>query len=197
MRNRIARIISILGHPLLVLPAALTLPAALRNDDPHALRWMLTGFALFAALVLGGAWLQVRRGRWAHVDASEPSERRSLNRVLWVALVVGAVATWRGLPAPDLGLTLALSAVIVSLAMLTVRACKLSLHVAFSVFAASLLWPWGVAAVAAGLAFASAVGWSRLHLGRHRPRDLVAGAGAGALASLLYWPALHGLRISP
>jgi hypothetical protein len=194
MLDRLARAISILGHPLLVLPAALALPAVLRGGDQSALRSTLAGFALFAALLLGWSWLQVRRGRWTHIDASQPSERRSLNRALLVAIAIGALLAWRGLPTPDLAVALALSAGILSIAMLGARWYKLSLHVAFAVYATGLLWPLGPIATATGCVLAAVVAWSRLRLSRHRPRDLVVGATAGALAGTMYWQALHWIR---
>lgn len=196
-QNRFARVVSILGHPLLVLPAALTLPAALRGGNAGTLQAMLSGFALFAALVMGWSWWQVRRGRWAHVDASQQSERRSLNRTLLVLIGLGALLAWRALPSPELAVALALSACIVAVALLTVRWCKLSLHIAFAVYATGLLWPQGGWAIAACCAFAAGVAWSRLRLSRHRPRDLVAGAAAGLLAAIGYWLALHMLQASP
>ncbi len=196
MLVRLARAISILGHPLLTLPAALALPATLRDGDPAALRSMLIGFALFATLVMSGSWWQVRRGRWAHIDASEPSERHALNRALLVAIAIGALLAWLRLPTPDLAVALALSACIVAVAMLCTRWCKLSLHVAFAVYAAGLLWSVGVSAVGAGFAFAGIVAWSRLRLSRHRPRDLVTGAIAGGVASILDWAALRWLQVS-
>jgi hypothetical protein len=194
--ERLARAVSIIGHPLLVLPAALLLPAASRGSDPRTLDAALACFALFAAFVLGWSWWQVRRGRWAHVDASQPSERHVLNRTLLVAMAIGALVAWLRLPTPDLALALALSACIVAVAMLTVRGCKLSLHAAFAVYAAGLLWPLGVAAVGAGCLFACIVAWSRLRLSRHRPRDLVAGTATGGLAASGYWLTLHGLQAS-
>lgn len=195
--ERLARAVSILGHPLLVLPAALMLPAALRGGDPRTLQAASAGFALFAAFVMGWSWRQVQRGRWAHVDASQQSERRSLNRTLLVLIALGALLAWRALPSPELAIALALSAGIVAAALLTVRWCKLSLHVAFSIYATGLLWPQGGCVIAACCAFAAAVAWSRLRLSRHRPRDLVAGAAAGLLVAIGYWLALHVLRTSP
>lgn len=194
MPQRIARAVSILGHPLLVLPAALLLPAALRAHAPESLPSMAAGFAVFAALMLGWSWWQVRRGRWAHVDASGHDERRSLNRMLLAMVLVAALLAWRGLPQPDLALALLLAAAIVAIAILAARVCKLSLHLAFAIYAAGLLWPLGGIAIAAGVAFAVAVAWSRLRLSRHLPRDLVAGGLAGLLAATLYWPALSALR---
>ena len=197
MHDRLARIVSILGHPLLVLPAALALPTALRDGDPQALRSIATGFGVFAALMLTWSWWQVKRGRWAHVDASQPSERRALNRKLLVAIILGALLAWWRSPTPALAVTLALAACIVASAMLTARWCKLSLHVAMAVYAAGLLWPLGAWAVGAGCAFAALVAWSRLQLSRHQPRDLVAGAAAGGLASVAVWLMPHLLRATP
>lgn len=195
--DRFARAVSILGHPLLVLPAALLLPAALRGGDPRTLQAAFAAFALFSVFVLGWSRWQVRRGRWVHVDASQQSERRSLNRTLLVSIGLGALLAWRALPTPDPALALALSAGIVAVAMLTARWCKLSLHVAFTIYAAGLLWPLGWIAITACCVFAAGVAWSRLHLSRHQPRDLVAGAAAGLLAAMVYWPTLHTLRASP
>jgi membrane-associated phospholipid phosphatase len=194
--DRLARAVSILGHPLLALPAALMLPAALRGGDPRTLQAAFAGFALFAGFVMGWSWWQVRRGRWAHVDASQQSERRSLNRTLLVLLGLGALLAWRALPSPDPALALALSAGIVAVAMSTVRWCKLSLHIAFAVYATGLLWPLGPMAIALCCVFAAGIAWSRLRLSRHRPRDLVAGAAAGLLAAIVYWLALPMLRVS-
>ncbi len=194
--DRLARAVSILGHPLLVLPAALMLPTALRGGDPRTLLAAFAGFALFATFVMGWSWWQVRRGRWAHVDASQQSERRSLNRILLVLIGLGALLAWLALPAPDLALALALSAGIIAVAVMTARWWKLSLHIAFAVYAAGLMWPLGGIVLAVCCTFAAGIAWSRLRLSRHRPRDLVAGAAAGLLAAMVYWPALHMLRVS-
>lgn len=191
MNHAVARAVSIFGHPMLVLPlAALALTAA-RGQYRMAL-WMGLGFAAFAALVMGYSSWQVRRGRWAHVDASGKGERRSLNRFLLAALLVSTgLSAWLG-HSRELTLGLALSAAMVAAAMLTARWCKLSLHMAFVVFASLLLlfnasWWAGLA----GMSFAAAVAWSRLALQRHVPRDLVAGACTGALAGIAF--ALSGI----
>ncbi len=194
--DRRARAVSILGHPLLVLPAGLMLPAALRGGDPRTLQTAFASFAMFAGFVMGWSWWQVRRGRWAHVDASRQSERRSLNRTLLVLIGFGALLAWRALPSPDPALALALSAGIVAVAMSTVQWCKLSLHMAFAVYAAGLLWPLGPMVIAACCVFAAGIAWSRLRLSRHEPRDLLAGAAAGLLAAVAYWSALSMLRVS-
>lgn len=181
----LARTLSILGHPLLLVPAAALLAMA-AGGQHQALGWTALWFALFGAAVMAWSWWQVRRARWRHVDASARRERRSLNRVLLVALAIGAALAWRA-GAHALAAGLAACVLVLVAALLSARACTLSLHVAFAVLAALLLWRIGAWATAAGLGFAAAVAWSRLALARHRPRDLMAGALAGAGAGLLFW----------
>lgn len=186
MNRAFARAVSISGHPMVVLPLA-ALALTLTRGQYRAALWMGLGFVAFAGMVMAYSGWQVRRGRWSHVDASDRSERKSLNRFLLVALLVStALAFWLDL-STELTLGLALSATMVAIAVLTSRWCKLSLHMAFVVFAVFLLLvnaPWWVGL--AGLCFAATVAWSRLALQRHVPRDLIAGALTGALAGIAF-----------
>jgi membrane-associated phospholipid phosphatase len=187
----LARTLSILGHPVVVLPLALWLATARGSADTRT----FGGLAGFGALVLAWSWWQVRRGRWAHVDASGKDERRSLNAFLLVLFAAGAAVAWRLAPR-EVAWAIAWSLPIIALAMLSARWCKLSLHVAFAVYAALLLWRLGTWASLAGLCFAALLAWSRLALARHAPRDLIAGAAAGALSGAMYWlvPLAQGAR---
>jgi hypothetical protein len=191
MTNALARALSIVGHPMLVLPLAVLALTRTRGDGGDVV-WLGLGFGLFAATVMGYSWWQVRRGRWGHVDASAKHERGSLNRFLLIALAVAALLATVLFPQNELALGLGLSAGLIGIAMLAARCCKLSLHMAFAVFATLLLarlgWGYGLA----GAILAAAIGWSRLSLRRHTPGDLLAGAAAGALAgSASWWVAAH------
>lgn len=183
MKLALARSISILGHPLLLLPLALLLPA-IAGGMPGAAA-TAAGFVVAAALIMGWSWRRVRSGRWAHVDASATEERRSLHLMVLPVLVLAALLTMRD--APVVSAHLAPAALIVVVAMLATSWCKLSLHAAFAVFCGLILLRWSPWAGAVVLAFAILVLWSRLALGRHRPRDLLAGAAAGAIAAALSW----------
>ncbi len=185
MNQTFARAVSIFGHPMLVLPLA-ALAVAISRGQGRMAAWMALGFGLFAAVVMSYSWWQVRRGRWTHVDASGTGERRSLNRFLVVALAVAAVLAMRYGHDRQLGLGLGLSAAMIAVAMLTARWWKLSLHMAFVVFAATLLWGVAWWAGLAGFSCAAVVAWSRLRLQRHVPRDLLAGAATGLLAGIAF-----------
>lgn len=190
----LARLVSLSGHPLATLPAALLLVSALRADGAGAPLRLALGLAAFAALVMALSWRQVRLGRWTHVDASAPRERRTLNLALFAATASAAALAGGVAHDARVALALGLAAGILAFALLTARWWKLSLHVAFAAFAAILLWPLHPLATAGALAFAGAIAWSRLRLARHAPRDLVAGAVAGLCAGLAHGALLGAWR---
>lgn len=185
MSRSLARTVSIIGHPTIVLPIAV-LALTLQSGTYVQAAWTVAAFVIFAALVMGYSKWQVRRGRWGHVDASSVAERRSLNGFLLLALGASLLLALAVGAPRELALGLALSAGVVLLAIRTQTRCKLSLHMAFVVLAAALVGAASTLALLAGLAFAGLVAWSRLILQRHAPRDIVAGAAAGAVAGLLF-----------
>ncbi len=183
----LARAVSILGHPLVLLPAAGLIAWIARSGAGTPAVAIMIGGILSAILIQGYSAWRVRSGAWSHVDASERGERRHLNLFLLLVFVVAACVGC-GLRWPQsVTLSWLLSAMIVAAAALAARWCKPSLHVAFAVFAAGLLYEVSAWALAAGLLGALAIAWSRLHLGRHVRADLWCGAVIGAMAAVAFW----------
>lgn len=183
-RHSTARFISIVGHPMLVMPLATWVAARTNGIDGARALMAISAILALGLLILAFSLLQVRRGRWRHVDASADHERRDLNAfLLGVFALASLLACWQ-LGLSPLPLALMLSASIVAMAMLLATVCKLSLHMAFAAFAA-LIPGTAIALLAFGL-LAAAVAWSRLQLERHVRLDLLAGLLAGAGAGIIY-----------
>lgn len=181
----VARWLSILGHPALLVPAASAVALALADPGPGRRMSILLLPAAIALLTVAYAVRQVRRGAWTHVDASRPAERRGLQFVL-LALFGGLalLSSWREAP-PAWGAALLGAAVVVGVAVLAARWCKPSLHFGFALFAAALPWPhaWACGIL---LVLALAIGGSRVVLGRHTLPDLGVAGIAGLLAGAAY-----------
>lgn len=177
---RVARALSILGHPALLMPGAVVWVSIARNAPPSVL-FTAASASVFVALCVGVySAVQVRAGRWAHVDASVPRERGQLNLFLALLLFGTAGALWwSGQPRPVF-LGLALGGGLVVVGHLLRRWLKVSLHAGFAVFAAGLSWPGPVAFGL--LALAVGVCWSRLVLRRHTLAEVVVGFVAGGVA---------------
>jgi hypothetical protein len=170
----VARALSVLGHPALLTPLALVL-AGHGAHAPPRLIWAALAIALVVAAIVGAFSLwQVRRGRWAHVDASHPHERRQLNRFLLLLLGAAAALLWALGEPPSLAVGPLLAALLVLLAHLLRRWLKVSLHAAFAVLAVALVWPALPATPALAL-LAAGVAWSRRVLGRHTGAEVLLG----------------------
>lgn len=178
-----ARAVSILGHPVFVVPTAAAFGATSRGAPPSMIRNALAIAAVMAIVVMSYSFLQVRNGRWSHVDASIPAERSTLNAFLIALLVTAAALAWWFEQPQALCLGLGSGAAIVAIAVAARRWLKLSLHVGFAVFAACLVWPVPTPTLLS-LTVAAALVWSRLVLGRHTWADVAAGALAGAAVGI-------------
>ena len=183
IRTAVARALSIAGHPAILMPFAVTVAAVTRGASPAVL-YVAAGATIAVAVAIAAfSIVQVRSGRWTHVDASVPSERSQLN-VVSAGLLLGAAALlWVNGQPLALVAGSAIAGALVVLAHLLKAAFKLSLHCAFAVYAASLLWP-SVALVAVTLVLSAAVAWSRLVLRRHTPPEVVSGLLSGAVAGV-------------
>ncbi len=182
-RRALARALSILGHPAVTVPTAVALGTT-ADAPPAVVRTATIATLLVVAAAMAYSAVQVGRGRWTHVDASVPAERRQLNAFLAAALGAAAIWLW-STGQPEIGAGLAAAGVIVGVAEAARRWLKLSLHVAFAVFSATLLWPQ-IGMVAALVALAAAVAWSRLVLGRHTIAEVTAGGLLGGGAGVAF-----------
>jgi hypothetical protein len=180
-----ARALSVIGHPALLMPAAVAGSAAANGAPPRVLHLGLAAAVAIALCVIAFSLVQVGAGRWSHVDASVPRERSQLNLVLCVLLFGAAGLLWWSGQPRLLSLGLGLGGAMVVAAQLLRRWLKLSLHAAFAVFAAALWWP-NAAGAAVVLLLAAAVSWSRLALRRHTGIEVTAGLLAGAAAGCAF-----------
>ena len=167
-RVAIARVVSIIGHPVVLLVVAAQIVASKRGASPQQLRFIGGTLAILGLIVLGFSWLQVRAGHWSHVDASTRNERASLNVFLAVLLLLSAALLWYLTHRPSMSVALALAGALIVASLLIASWVKVSLHAAFAAFATALLWPIKLPVIA-GVLVTAVVVWSRLVLGRLEP----------------------------
>ncbi len=187
-KDRVARLVSILAHPVVVMTVAAAVAAGGRASG---VVWQALAAVAVAAMVVMfySAW-KTRTGHWAHIDASNRHERSQLNRfasgvLLAMAAVLALAGVHRGIV-----IAIALSGLIVFTAQLLRGRLKSSLHVAFAVFAACIGWPQPVA-VAGFLLATLLVAWSRIALRRHQSAELVVGAGIGLVCGVVFQLAVN------
>jgi len=188
MTDAVARSLSILGHPVVVVPGAVALLLWHRRASSPLL--IVLALSLIAgAVIIFSVW-QVHRGRWQHVDASLVYERRSLNLFLAIVLFLAAAIAFVASAEPGLTLGLALSGLLIVLVILASRWVKLSLHASFAAFGVVLLWPLPLWFVAIAVLAAASICWSRVLLDRHTVIEVVAGSLLGAIIGACFWIAV-------
>lgn len=169
---RLARLISIAAHPLVLSP--LTVALATRNW-----RWTLL-IAASTTLPISAVLLwNVRRGVWSDFDVSRRDQRSSL---YWIAIPIVAATAFL---VPTFRRSMLAIVCILLIALALSRLQKTSLHLLFGTFCAVILWlvyPWS-ALVMAGVLIALA--WSRWYLKHHTPLELATGTLLG-LAGGIY-----------
>jgi hypothetical protein len=174
-----ARVLSVIGHPGLLVPAAVAV-AASGTDAPPQLLPAALATALLVTVIVGlySLW-QVRAGRWAHIDASHPRERHQLNLFLAASLGGASLLLWALGQPLQVALGPLVAGLLVALTHLLRHWLKVSLHAAFAVFAVTLVWPHPVLTPALAL-LAWGVAWSRLVLRRHTLPEVLLGLALGA-----------------
>lgn len=171
---RVARLISIAAHPLVLSP----LTVALASRD---LRWAATVAAWTMLPIVAVILWNVRRGVWSDFDVSRREQRSGL---YWYAipLLLGA---YLFLPAqPEFRRSMLALIAVLLVAFALSRFQKTSLHLMFAAFCTVVLWqvyPWSLFAMVIVLA---ALAWSRWYLRHHTPLELVTGTLLGLAAGI-------------
>ena len=180
----IARGFSIFGHPMIMLPASALLVSLELGSVGRMFGVIGTAVIVSAGL---GAWAKrkVAEGAWSHVDASDPSERKQWNRVVFVSFIAVA-ALFAAFDSVIAVGSLAL-ALIILCAMVLAPWLKLSQHTAFTILSA---WVAGAVDPIIGGVFALlslGVMWSRLALDRHTVPEVIVGAICGSITGASLW----------
>ena len=185
MLQIIARIISIVFHPLAVIMAFALLYITTIYDDEMALLVMsLIGYIAVLPIVIYNS-VQLLRGKISNFDLSNQQERNKTYPLLLLILVllVGS-SIWMDVP-KALILNLGIFAMMLVVFFFFRNYLKISLHASTSFFLAEmLLFDFGMLGFYAAIV-SLLVAISRVILKRHTTTEVVIGGGAGLLSGFL------------
>lgn len=184
LSRSIGRWASIVGHPFLVVPAAIVVATSRREAAAARVPILVVlGVSIVAIAIHVG--VRLRRGNITDVDVSTREHRPQLY-ALAVALSVMSTAvlfathqsatTVRGA-----ALTTAL---LVAAAFVNTR-LKVSLHTAFAFFAVGIAFHAGPGPALAFAVIAVVVAWARVAYSRHTVREVLAGSVLGSVFAVL------------
>lgn len=180
LTHDLARYLSVVGHPFIVVPASLGAVSVLRGGDAGGAARV---GALFLAVSLGIVW-GIGTGRFNDFDVSERQRRPGFYVLITGATL--ALAAWLH-DEPDALRACGVASVVLAACGLINRWTKASLHTAFALYAAGLWLAWSIGAGLVALSVAVGIGWSRARLGRHCWNEILVGAAVGFVAAGLLW----------
>lgn len=185
MLQIIARIISIVFHPLAVIMAFALLYITTIYDDEMALLVMsLIGYIAVLPIVIYNS-IQLLRGKISNFDLSNQQERNKTYPLLLLILVllVGS-SIWMDVP-KALILNLGIFAMMLVVFFFFRNYLKISLHASTSFFLTALiLFDFGIIGLYA-VFISILVAFSRIILKRHTKMEVVIGGASGLLLGLL------------
>jgi membrane-associated phospholipid phosphatase len=187
-KSRIARWISIVGHPFTFVVLLVATSSWELHGGQHALR--TTAIVIVAMLIPLGLfiWNRYSLGHWETVDASAPKDRPALYTASFLLLIpIGTYFILRDHSA-EMVRGLAAVAILIGILAGLNRWIKLSVHLALATFATFIILRIAPTLGVALLIFLPILGWSRLVLSRHSPVEVVGGFLLGvAIATLTLW----------
>ena len=177
--RRIAWWISQVGHPLVLAAVTISFVAFRLLPPDTATKTSATFIAVTVVPLLVLILAGVRRGKWSDADVSVRQERRGFYPRALAVFVLSTIAMYvAGMPHFVIRGSVAATAM-VAVAMLINFRLKVSLHAAFSFFAAVAVWLVSIPAGVVAFCAAVLICWSRVVLGRHSVVETIAGAALG------------------
>jgi hypothetical protein len=185
MTTKLAKYISVLGHPLLTIPLVLIVALFTFEEPKRAL--------FISLLIVGGIFIPLtikmykgaKDGTYTNFDISEISQRQSW---YFFALALLAIVTII-LFVTNQSRVLCLSMLFAFLLLLTSQLMnyfiKSSLHVSLNVFLAFSILPMSLVTGIVLFGFVILISWSRLVLKRHTLKEILAGAFIGFAVGIL------------
>jgi membrane-associated phospholipid phosphatase len=187
MKTKIAKCISIIGHPLLTIPVFVL--TALFNFES------VEKASGISVLIIGGIFIPLivkmyhgeRSGKYSNFDVSNKSERQSWYTYVLILLAVITLTAFITGQSRTVCLSLLFSTLLLCTSQFINRFIKSSLHISLNVFLFFMILHMNPV-IAFGFApVICLIAWARLALKRHTPKELVMGALIGFSWGALFW----------
>lgn len=181
--RRLAAVISLVGHPMLILPLAIGFVLAQAEAASIGLPLSLVVLSLLVVAVF--VVRAKAKDQVTDLDVSRREQRPRLYLISIAAVAGSAGMMWRlGQPSQVWqGSLVAMGLLILSL-LVNQLGLKASLHTSFGVYTAGVLATRDLRLGLLALVLAAVVGWSRTVLRRHTWPEVGAGFGLGLLGAL-------------
>lgn len=179
MKTNLARLISILGHPLLTLPIFAVTVLFTYEKFNQAL--------IHSSLILGGICLplclkmywKTKSGSYTNFDVSDQKQRQSWYVYAVVILLLVTIVLFVTEQPRTLRLSILFALILLTISKLVNFFIKSSLHVSLNIFLAFLIMSINLLIGLIFLCSIFFIAWARLVLKRHTLKEIITGALIG------------------
>jgi hypothetical protein len=185
MTTKIAKCVSVIGHPLLTIPIFVVSVLFHFQDFKSALSTsVLIVLGIIVPLIIKMYWGK-KNGVYANFDVSDQGERKSWYFFAIVLLSFTVIIIFATSKSHLVRVGFLLSVLLLFSSQVVNYYIKCSLHVSFNVFLSFLIVPINLYFAALLFLFVVVIAWSRVYLRRHTIKEVTIGAILGTVFGLL------------
>ncbi|MCL6260186.1 hypothetical protein M3O96_13880 [Aquiflexum sp. TKW24L] len=185
MRRKTAKIISVIGHPLLFGNAYVIFMSFHNLERELALMVSLLVIFLVAVPIIWNNYLKMKSGKYTNFDVSDRIQRKGFYPFAISLFMVLLLVFWTlKFPREVILQTLVFFAMVLTMALVNLR-IKASMHAGIAFYIVVNIFGFGFLPGLITLAFGLAVTWSRWEMERHSMKELVFGTLIGSFFGAL------------
>jgi len=179
MKHRLAKYISIVGHPFVTFSFFVIIVMFATEEFYKAL---LITFLLEGCLIIPNVirnYIKTRKGEYTNFDVSVRTQRHSMYLfAMPLMLIIIAVLFYTG-QSMNLCLGVLCGLILLLVSFIVNFFVKCSMHVALTIYLAFLIIPLNTMIGIIIIVFTGFIGWSRVELKRHTTKEVYVGAIIG------------------
>ena len=183
-KQKIAKIISVIGHPLLTIPLFVAIMMFAFEDIEKALvNSALIIACIFLPLCLR-MYFKSKIGTYTNFDVSDRIQRKTLFTFIIPIMIVVTIISFITSPDSNFSISVLFGTILVIISQITNLFIKSSLHVSLNIYLAALATTADLRIGIAILLLTGLIAWSRIALGRHTRKEVALGYIIGLTISI-------------
>lgn len=183
-RIKVAKLISIIGHPLLTIPIYVAIVMFAFEDFKTASfnSFLIIG-GIFLPLVLK-MYIKSKNGSYTNFDVSDRIQRKSLFTFVIPLMIIVTVISFKTQQTPAFSLSVLFATILVLISQIVNLFIKSSLHVSLNIYLSFLMMTVNFKVGIIVLLLSGLIAWSRVVLKRHTIAEVTYGFGLGLVISV-------------
>ncbi len=182
---KLARTISIIGHPLILGTLYVVLMSFHNLPKQTAFAVSLSVIVLITIPIIFNNWRKTKKGIYTNFDVSDRKQRKGFYPFAIMLFIILLLAFWTfDFPGEVISKSLVFFAMVLLMALINLK-LKASMHAGIAFYIAVSVFSVGLLPGLMLLGFAILISWSRMELKRHNETEIIVGGCMGIIFGYL------------